>query len=456
MQFKDRKIPLGGLNKDDNPSVMPDGDYSDAHNMRITSSDEQHGAGMAETLQGEVEELIRVSAEFLYYGGAIGGDFIYDGFEEVRIGNQVWMKRNVDINYPGSKVFNDDESNRDIYGGLYTWDQAMEEDFCPPGWRVPNEADVDELLEYLGGALIAGGKMKVVGTEVWIEPNTDADDLSGFSALPGGWFDAFDLLGEMGLFWIAEEFDTDISSNILLVTGETPSKIYAYNPPTKTLTLLDVPGIVDRSDDIAHTVDKMWIYQLLWLNESDYVLSYAEYDISLNPFSATFNRNIINYLGNPGLSAIDNNVLVEIHTFGDNSCQCYEIDISVDPAVPSYKFHLLPNRFVTGDYMITTTGKLIVTTNWIEDMWITQYDYTTGVMEVDIVLTGLVEGAYGLFEYDGEIYIVDNLIITDPDTTKIWKIDNTPPYGLTLFDTILIPIYGASQLAEYIITDFID
>jgi uncharacterized protein (TIGR02145 family) len=215
MQQKDlRKFNIG-LNKDDNPADLENfkpGEYTDALNMRVASSNEQQGFGVMETLQGEIEMLINVSSINYYYGEAIGAQFIYEGYEEVQIGNQVWMKNNWKNPYSGSKVYNNDEANRDIYGGLYKWDQIMAEDFLPDGWRVPTEADIDELLSYLGGEIIAGGKMKEVGIEKWLTPNTDADDSSGFKGLPGGKYDSgFDLLQEMGLFWLADEIISEVT-----------------------------------------------------------------------------------------------------------------------------------------------------------------------------------------------------------------------------------------------------
>src|ERR1035437_993260 len=148
-QYKDIKKPRA-LNTDDNPVNLPEGDVSHAFNFRMGSADAQHQEGNAETLQGEVSLLINPDSATIYYGNAIGGNFIYNGFDTVTIGSQVWMKKNYDADYPGSKVYDNDEDNRSIYGGLYTHDQIMSEDFCPSGWHVPTEAEWDALLAYLG------------------------------------------------------------------------------------------------------------------------------------------------------------------------------------------------------------------------------------------------------------------------------------------------------------------
>ena len=205
MKIRDPHDFRGGLNVDDSPSNLPPGDYVGSLNARTLSSDEQHGAGVWETLQGEIEILLGVEAPS-YYGGAIGGEFIYYGFDEFTVGNQTWMKKNYDVDYPGSKAYSNVENNVSIYGRLYTHGQAMSADFCPPGWRVPTEADIDELLTFLGGEMLAGGKMKEVGDSHWTDPNTGADDSSGFRAVPGGKFDLlFDLLGENCILWLQDD-----------------------------------------------------------------------------------------------------------------------------------------------------------------------------------------------------------------------------------------------------------
>lgn len=73
------------------------------------------------------------------------------------------------------------------YGRLYNWYALNEANFAPTDWKVPDVADLDTLVAYLGGNTVAGGKLKEVGTTHWASPNTSADDSSGLKALPTGY-----------------------------------------------------------------------------------------------------------------------------------------------------------------------------------------------------------------------------------------------------------------------------
>ena len=57
---------------------------------------------------------------------------------------------------------------------------------CPTGWHVPSDEEWDELIDYLGGENIAGGKLKEADLKHWRSPNTEASNISHFWALPAG------------------------------------------------------------------------------------------------------------------------------------------------------------------------------------------------------------------------------------------------------------------------------
>ena len=86
--------------------------------------------------------------------------------EFVEIGNQEWMTRNLDIAVEGSRCYDDDPSNCEKYGRIYTWAQAMAIDLkydreelgflitpyrgiCPEGSHLPTDGEWTELKEYI-------------------------------------------------------------------------------------------------------------------------------------------------------------------------------------------------------------------------------------------------------------------------------------------------------------------
>jgi uncharacterized protein (TIGR02145 family) len=79
---------------------------------------------------------------------------------------------------------------------------------APIGWHIPSIVEWQTLQTYLGGNLVAGGKLKELGATYWDAPNTGADNSSGFSAVGSGIRDAgvFLFLREESDFWSSDEF----------------------------------------------------------------------------------------------------------------------------------------------------------------------------------------------------------------------------------------------------------
>jgi len=101
------------------------------------------------------------------------------------------------------------------YGKLYNWYAVSDpRNVCPSGWHVPTDAEWTVLTEYLGGELVAGGKMKSTGTQYWESPNIDATNESGFAGLPGGARILGPIsygLGTLGVWWSSSEASADVS-----------------------------------------------------------------------------------------------------------------------------------------------------------------------------------------------------------------------------------------------------
>ncbi len=112
------------------------------------------------------------------------------------------------------------------YGRLYnTFSVNDVRGLAPTGWHVPIRTEFDTLFTELGGASIAGGKMKEAGTINWTTPNTGADNSSGFTALPGGF------RGEDGYFDV-ESGEINLHGIYLTATlfgGNNRSLFLSYN-----------------------------------------------------------------------------------------------------------------------------------------------------------------------------------------------------------------------------------
>jgi len=106
-------------------------------------------------------------------------------YPTVQIGSQCWLQKNMNYSTGNSWCYDNNSSNCNTYGRLYDFHTAAL-GACPSGWHLPSDAEWTALTDFLGGELIAGGKMKEAGTAHWLSPNTGATNSSGFTALPGG------------------------------------------------------------------------------------------------------------------------------------------------------------------------------------------------------------------------------------------------------------------------------
>ncbi|MCX6265909.1 MAG: hypothetical protein NTW16_00925 [Bacteroidetes bacterium] len=154
-------------------------------------------------------------------------------YTTVLIGSQCWMRQNLNI---GTRIngtveqtnnstiekycYNNNDSNCNIYGALYQWDEMMQyvttagvKGICPTGWHIPTHNEWITCTTFLGGTGVAGGKMKSTGTieaynGLWHSPNTGATNVSGFTAIPAGYryYDGtFYSIGYFDLWWNSNE-----------------------------------------------------------------------------------------------------------------------------------------------------------------------------------------------------------------------------------------------------------
>jgi len=151
-------------------------------------------------------------------------------YKTVTIGSQVWMSENLKTTKynDGSSIpnltdetqwisttkgaycdYGNNVSNSTVYGRLYNWYSVSDtRKLCPKGWSVPSDDEWQTLVNFLGGESYAGGKLKESGTSHWLTPNTGANNVYGFTALPAGHRDGAALyrrLGDFAIWWTATE-----------------------------------------------------------------------------------------------------------------------------------------------------------------------------------------------------------------------------------------------------------
>jgi uncharacterized protein (TIGR02145 family) len=174
--------------------------------------------------------------------------------QTVTIGTQVWMRRNLDVTSyrngdPIPQVtdpfqweflttgawcyYGNDPSTGAMYGKLYNW-YALNDPrgLAPAGWHIPSDGEWTTLTDFLGGALVAGRKMKAVTG--WKDPNDpkiSGDNSSGFTALPGGYRweygGQFETIYANGIWWSSTVKNTD-SASIRFLTYNTVDVGKAY------------------------------------------------------------------------------------------------------------------------------------------------------------------------------------------------------------------------------------
>ncbi len=129
-------------------------------------------------------------------------------YNTVIIDTQEWMKENLKttryndntiiplvtnnsawaaLSTPAYCYYNNDSLTYNAaYGAMYNWFAVNTGKLCPTGWHVPTDIDWNNLIGYLGGSFVASSALKEVGISHWTSPNSDADNSSGFTALPAG------------------------------------------------------------------------------------------------------------------------------------------------------------------------------------------------------------------------------------------------------------------------------
>jgi len=158
-------------------------------------------------------------------------------YNTVSIGNQVWLGENLKVTKynnqdPISLVLDDTQ-----------WSTETQAAYCY----------YQGLITFLGGNAVAGGKLKEIGFAHWLDPNTGADNSSGFTLLPSGWRahnnGFYESLSYMAYVWSSTSVDAS-SSSIILAGYDSPA---CYTSDSHIRTGLPIRCLKDETSSLNET-----------------------------------------------------------------------------------------------------------------------------------------------------------------------------------------------------------
>jgi hypothetical protein len=229
---------------------------------------------------------------------------------------------------------------------------------------------------------------------------------------------------------------------------------------TTTSTTIFIPeccGVVILSNDGMYLLDTLSGYTTSILNIPNFMAAnglamtplfiwsvdnteFRQWDITLDPFTSTYNREIafpVGYVPGP-ITALNNDVLICVdNANAPVSVDIVEMDIT-DVIGVSTLILSIPDITIISNLLYTFEGKLIFANQDLisGDTYISQYDYTSTTLELYINLGSTV--VTSMFECDCAIFFTDDNNIT-------YNIRRESPYDITEVGTITIPVISATQ-----------
>ena len=167
-------------------------------------------------------------------------------YEIIKIQNLWWMNENLNYSMPDAFCYNNEPTNCETYGRLYTFDDAMEA--CPSDWRLPTEKEFEHLMRFIEGKNWEGRReFYVSGTwKDWKNGNNKA----GLKISPSGLKHKrkFKTLGDSANFWVYQPEKVREASHIhmYLFGKKEPKRLISFwhnheiNNPIKKKRLFSI------------------------------------------------------------------------------------------------------------------------------------------------------------------------------------------------------------------------
>ena len=183
----------------------------------------------------------------------------------VKINNQIWMAENLKttkykngttpipnvtdseqwrfLETPAYCLWDNNAAYKDVYGALYNAFTVNTGNLCPTGWHVPSWDEWKTLEVSIGvtpdqaniegwTSTTEGNELKETGTSHWAEPNLDATNEWGFTALPAGYRTSAGVpegLQGYAVWWSNTPYSTVENRSLLLVSSYGYIFNYCFN-----------------------------------------------------------------------------------------------------------------------------------------------------------------------------------------------------------------------------------
>ena len=158
-----------------------DSDYTEYNSAANTddSSCETLSRCSSQTIDGHIYSVLEIGDQCWFAENLRSAVYADGSAIPEATNNGTWSN----LNSGGQSTYDNDPSNLDDYGRLYNW-QAVEDNrgLCPSGYSVPDDSDVQTLIDEIGGQ----GALKLKSTSGWTAGPNGTDDY-GFDGRPAGY-----------------------------------------------------------------------------------------------------------------------------------------------------------------------------------------------------------------------------------------------------------------------------